>query len=633
MTPKAFFDFERDWKSLSNVGEDSALSKYEIVHSEVCGSGYINGGITVALWADGTKSPNRQLHYLRGGSDTPAVTSLQCKAGTQAKYFNISTEDVNLSNGNVNSDNEGDYWGSGVECESGPTLEGYDKSDTPPTLILNKTYESNNTVEGNTTDDANTAGGEVYLIVEESSNYPSFLYSVWTAQSSDGVSIDLTREFHIAATMRLAEAVVTGIVHGEINGRYCFELVRMYSEGGDQRDADETRAEPFGEHPTNDTVKIEEIETIECGVEIDRKAAVFCASLILLTAIGTAWSLCLRSSIGMDIYDRDELIRAVSMSGVAGGRAGSSSIRIFVRKEDTGNLSVAITDTDDARGGCARVFRLGGTVVEDPSPAPSAAAATVEQYNHGYGGAAVPVGPRTVWLEGVRTGRGRALPGRNGNFRYPNSVALSATASPIPSNACSSVATPAHSSSSLAHAPRDGLGFAPIEGRGLVPTGGHGLTGRRGPSVYFDEGYSPDDSADEAKDGMRAGGSHDIEASGTSSVLVAPPRSGTTVKARPLAAHPTLIEGSSWVDRDATNGVLRFSSGSTTPESSPDTPSQPTFLARHQQMFGPPQLGSLTQESERELVRPTSYYNREVRAQTNEVLPIQRDRPVIKSTW
>lgn len=64
-------------------------------------------------------------------------------------------------------------------------------------------------------------------------------------------------------------------------------------------------------------------------------------------------------------------------------------------------------------------------VVETDDPAP---VADTIQYNDGFGGASAPAGSRTVWLSGVRTGLGRPLPGREGNFTYP------ASASPAPSS-------------------------------------------------------------------------------------------------------------------------------------------------------------------------------------------------------
>lgn len=58
-----------------------------------------------------------------------------------------------------------------------------------------------------------------------------------------------------------------------------------------------------------------------------------------LVLVGIAYSLLLRSSIGMDIYNRDKLIHAVTL-------AGSSKMRIFVRNLDSRKLSVVVCDSE-----------------------------------------------------------------------------------------------------------------------------------------------------------------------------------------------------------------------------------------------------------------------------------------------
>ena len=177
---------------------------------------------------------------------------------------------------------------------------------------------------------------------------------------------------------------------------------------------------------------------------------------------------------------RDELIRAVSLQGQGSPldlTAEHSSIRIFVRKEDTGSLTVVVSDAGEDDRGCRKRLlctrRGSGGVVEASDPVP--VADTLAQYNDGFGGVAVPVGPRTVWLGGVRTGMGRSFPGREGNFRYPASVALSA--SPVPSEAGGSVAggTPVSIRSSPVS-----LHAAPLGRRDPFSRNG------RGASVFFD---------------------------------------------------------------------------------------------------------------------------------------------------
>ena len=543
------FDFKRHWKSLSNVGNNSAESKYKIINKKTCRAGYVEGSIKVAFWSESTEDVHTQLHYLRGGNSTITLETLQCTADTQPEHMDITKGSA--------------HWGRGVECESGPALETYNKTATPPTLIINET------------------DGEVFLVVEESSTYPSFLYSVWTAIPQDDDPIELRHKFHIAATVRLAEAVVTGIVHGKPSGKYSFELVRVYSENGTRSDGEITRAEPFGEHPTHDRVKIDDLETIQCGLEVDVKALIFLAFLVVLTSIGVAWSLCLRSSIGMDVYDRDEIIRAVSMSGTgaASGSTTPSTIRIFVRKEDTGCMSVAISETGDSKRGCARVFRFGDKVVEDNNPFPVAAADTVNQYNQGYGGAPVPVGPRTAWLGGVRTGMGRAYPGRRGDFRYPPNIEL--IAPPTPSNVCSLAATPARNPSPLPHVPWESLG----------------RTGGKDASNLFDTDFSSSDSGENKRDGTKADSSDDIEGGGASNACIVAPGSRAGASAMPQDVHNPEIRGQELVNRDIGHGLVILSSGSTTPEAGEESPPAPLFLQKRELTFGPPQLKSLSKDA------------------------------------
>ncbi|CAM9453800.1 unnamed protein product, partial [Laminaria digitata] len=418
---------ESNWSDLSNVGEESAQSRYFMNSTDY--EGFINGQISVAFWnTDPAVIPN-QFYYLDG--IPPMVEALECTGDG-----NSETVDVYLG------DNSTDRWGTVLKCEQGPSLtqtlldQHGDKTVSPPTIIMSSDK------------------GEVFLIVEESSSYPSFLYSIWSVGSPDDTPTELEHKFHIAATMRLAEAVVTGIVHGEISGGACFGLLRKFSQSQKPYGSVADRASPFGEHPAGDSVEIQQLEKIEVGLEIGVNALVCFICIMLLTSIGIAWSFCLRSSIGMDVYDRDELIRAVSISGATAGDTSHSEMRIFVRKEDTGDMRVVVNDTGDAQSGCARILRKGGTVVEDTDPTPTVS--NVAPGSDVVGGAVVPVGSRTVVLEGIRVRPSRRLPGPNGNFHYPTSYSL--TASPVPSNANSPSGTPVWCPSPPKLAPRMGRG-------------------------------------------------------------------------------------------------------------------------------------------------------------------------------
>ena len=109
---------------MSNVGDNSATSRYKVIEADTCRPGYVDGFIIVANWSE---SMNPQLHYLRNGSNA-TVKNLLCEADQQPDTINI------IGNGGV-------PWGTGVMCESGPALETNRKTNTPPTIILNKTNE------------------------------------------------------------------------------------------------------------------------------------------------------------------------------------------------------------------------------------------------------------------------------------------------------------------------------------------------------------------------------------------------------------------------------------------------------------------------------------------------------------
>ena len=229
----------------------------------------------------------------------------------------------------------GVLWGIASECDNDPRLasdllsRNERKRVAPPTIIMKR------------------SDGAVFLIVEETSHSLSFLYSVWAVRTDDGNATELQHEFHIAATMRLAEAVITGIVQGEPSGGSCFGLLRKYSENGELHDSacDAERAVPFGERPCRHrTANIQDTEIIPGGLTIAAIGLPCFACLAVLTSIGVTWSVCSYSNVGVDVYDRDELVRAVSISGAATGDTSPASIRVLVRREDEGNINVEVSN-------------------------------------------------------------------------------------------------------------------------------------------------------------------------------------------------------------------------------------------------------------------------------------------------
>lgn len=307
-------DYDGEWKNLPNMFHDHAKSRYYIGH-DGRHTGEVNGGLVVAYWR--TK-PNDNLFYYTGDGVT-TVEGLQCAD-------DVTSNTMDVYHGGV-------LWGTAIEYENGPKLTSdllalhQDKSVPPPAILLKN------------------AGEEMFLIVEESSTSPSFLYSMWTIQTEDGIATELQHEFHIAATMRLAEAVVTGIVQGERSGGACFGLLRKYSERRELYNitSNAERASPFGERPSRDSMaNIQDIENISVGLTTNAIGLLCIVCIAVLTSIGIIWSVCVHSSVGMDVYDRDELVRAASANGAATGGIPPTASRIFVHREDEGGIGVVV---------------------------------------------------------------------------------------------------------------------------------------------------------------------------------------------------------------------------------------------------------------------------------------------------
>ena len=387
-----------------SFSDGTANARYEVNNDS---DKIVNGVVEVASWSNNLDGLTIKLSYDEGNG-TAHIPSDFCSNNGTVLYM----------------DNEHESWGEVFTC-NGESLDESDASISPA-LKLNKT------------------GGGVYLIVEESVTYPSFFYSVWDAKSGDTTnSTEFRHVFHMSSSARLAEAVVTETVHASLKsetptGGGSFALLRKFSElhstygkiGLDRR------ASPFGEHPTGEepSIQLSRMETIEEGVMLNTTAVLCAVCIMALTLMGIAWSLLLRSRIGMDIYNRDELIRAVTSPASANVEEHSSKMRIFVQKEENGNMSAVVVDVEGHQRGCLQSFRRRETIaIDDPLPV------STPNRDYSFGGAVVPPG-RTVWLEGVRTRRARVYPGREGNFRYPTSVAP--VASPVPSRVGSAAGTP-----------------------------------------------------------------------------------------------------------------------------------------------------------------------------------------------
>ena len=375
----------------------------------------IKGVVRVASWSDNnvTKSLG-SLSYDDDGTGITHVTSHKCEE---------SEDPVDLYD-----ENEEKPWGVVHDCSQGPGKKNGGNSTAHVLKVTNNKKD------------------EIHFIVEESCTYPSFLYSVWKANDNNSSTI-LEHVFHISSSARLAEALITEIVHASKRngakiptGGGAFALLRKFSGDNSAYGVNSThRASPFGELPTNESpvdTPLSTLETLEAGIKLNMTALLCAIWLLTLTLVGIAWSFFLRSRIGMDIYDRDELIRNVTLQASLDDAEHSSKTRIFVRKEGSGNLSVVVNDFQELRWGCARIFGGRHQTLATADPMPFGA------LNHAsnFGGPAITPGSRTVCLEGVRIGKGRAFPGRRGDYHYPTSIALSA--SPVPSHVGSIAGTP-----------------------------------------------------------------------------------------------------------------------------------------------------------------------------------------------
>lgn len=231
---------------------------------------------------------------------------------------------------------QNEKWGRVTECESGPKLiNGSVDRVSPPTIFLN------------------SSEGEQHLIVEEESSYPSFLYSVW--KPSDVTSANLTElshVFYISTTTRLAEAIVSGIANRIVSGGGCVDLLMQFSVANTTYDLHGAlRVSPFGEHPSSSSVeRLDQVEPIVAGVLVSTVGTVCGALLIAVTGAAFIGCICCHSRSSLDVYNRDELIRAVSLPGGQGEDATPAALKIFVRRESDKAFSIIISDDGVYRG-------------------------------------------------------------------------------------------------------------------------------------------------------------------------------------------------------------------------------------------------------------------------------------------
>ncbi|CAM9924753.1 unnamed protein product, partial [Ectocarpus fasciculatus] len=389
------------------------------------------------------------------------VDGITCSLGGKAINFTGDPTPVNRRN----EAGDSEEWGTVRECAQGPA--GVDViGNSKPSIILteNKT-------------------GDSYVIVEETSSEHNFLYSVWKATGDDSIdaagdsSVDIAYAFHIASTVRLAEAVVTGIVNGvadEGGGGACFGLLRAFNKGNNTADFSDSygvgieKALPFGEDPEPHIIpSLKDHEHIVIGIEMNTNAMVAFAVVIGLSFIGFALTLFLCPKYEMDVHNRDELLRVITLQakGLSDDPSRHSAMRIEVQREGRSrNLAVFISESDSERSGCTRfLLRRGPETTDDTVPA-------TDNAPNGPDGTPLPRRLVRMSLGGVMTWLNKPFPRPRNRAIHPvrPAPAMVLTASPVPSNVGSRVVSPTHptaegSSASAAATPT----FFSDPGRGI----------------------------------------------------------------------------------------------------------------------------------------------------------------------
>eukprot|EP00903_Cladosiphon_okamuranus_P017732 g16325.t1 len=286
---------------------------------------------------------------------------------------------------------ERNKWGDVAECESGPRLVNASEADrsSPPTILLTST------------------DSVVHLIVEEESSYPSFLYSVWTpgeVREEEG-GTELNHIFFISSTTRLVEAIVTGIANGVVNGGGCVDLLTMYSVANATYSLDGAqRVSPFGEHPRSSSVEtLDQVEPIVAGVLVSNVGTVCGVMLIVVT--GAAFSGCLlcRSRKTLDVYNRDQLIRAISLPSGESADGKPAEMKIYVRQEQDNAFSIVISDDGVYRGCAGLKKRLMSNMNYDSSAVEQEPVRSTSSISRS---GSLPVGSRELTFDGVRPAQG-----------------------------------------------------------------------------------------------------------------------------------------------------------------------------------------------------------------------------------
>lgn len=340
------------------------------------GEGFVHGNILFASWSTESARIVSGLFY-DVDSGQALVQDMSCSSPSRSGAVYISNEA-----------GETQKWGDATECESGPQLQNTSSKAraSPPTILLS------------------SAEGSTYLLVEEESSYPSFLYSVWEPGQSVGRSVELNHAFFISSTTRLAEAIVTGVVNGYISGGGCVDLLTQFSVSNSTYVLQEgsTRVSPFGEHPRSSSVaSLDQVEPIVAGVLVSAVGTICGVLLISVTAAAFVGAFvgyfCRRHSrSSLDVYNRDALIRAISLPSGEGADGKPAALKIYVRQEaDNKAFSIVISDDGVYRG----LAGLRKRFFEKRDLAAPEASNSIRSLSRS---GSIPVGSRELTFDGVR---------------------------------------------------------------------------------------------------------------------------------------------------------------------------------------------------------------------------------------
>lgn len=292
------------------------------------GGSIVDGSTLFATWSRDFSEAPAGLFYHVGGGRTTVSTACANPSRTGSVYLDGGEKEM-------------ERWGVVVECESGPLIlhNSSSASGSLPTILLNGT------------------GGSTHLIVEETSSYPSFLYSVWKPENATTNEVDLRFVFFVSCTTRMAEAVVTAIANGIVSGGGCVDMLLQFSVANAMYDSSSgRRIAPFGEHPQSSHVdSLDEMEAIVAGVYLTDIGTACGFILIGVTAAGFVGCLCSLKRSPLNVYDRDALIRAVTLPRGQEGDADQASLKIFVSREGGNQRFRMVVSGDEVNRGCSSI--------------------------------------------------------------------------------------------------------------------------------------------------------------------------------------------------------------------------------------------------------------------------------------